>query len=87
MKLASDDGEQAKGRFSTAEVVTLDRAEDFIDAISVLENTEIAVGPCIYQEAVGRRNGTFIKDVVILYGADVYRRAKNGYKDMSPNQV
>jgi len=30
----------------TGEVITYQQAADFIDAISVLENTEITVGPC-----------------------------------------
>ncbi len=41
----------------TAEVVSLDRAKQFIDAISILDNTEIAVGPCACQTALGQRNG------------------------------
>jgi NAD-dependent dihydropyrimidine dehydrogenase PreA subunit len=71
----------------TAEVVTLERAEDFIDAISVLENSEIAVGPCVCQKALGRRNGTFIKDIVVLYGAEAYKRARSEYSDLSPEEA
>jgi len=73
--------------FPTAEVVTLERAEGFIDAISVLENMEIAVGPCVCQEALGKRNGTHMKDVVVLYGAEAYRRAKSVYTDLSPEEA
>lgn len=73
--------------FPTAEVVTLERTMDFIDAISVLENAEIAVGPCVCQEALGRRSGTFMKDMVILYGAEAYKRARSGYKDLSPAEA
>lgn len=73
--------------FPTAEVVTLERAKDFIDAISVLENSEIAVGPCVCQEALGKRKGTFIKDMVFLYGAEAYKRARNGYSDLSPEEA
>jgi hypothetical protein len=54
----------------TGEVVTTRRAIDFLDAISVLEKTEIAVGPCMCQKALGKRNGTYMKDMVILYGAE-----------------
>ena len=73
--------------FPTAEVVTLDRAQDFIDAISVLDNAEIAVGPCVCQEALGRRKGTFMKDMVVLYGAEAYKRAKSGYNDLSSEEA
>lgn len=73
--------------FPSAEVVTLDRAKGFIDAISVLQNTEIAVGPCVCQEALGKRKGTHIKDMVVLYGAEVYKRAKSGYGDLSPEEA
>jgi len=73
--------------FPTAEVVTLERAEGFIDAISILENAEIAIGPCVCQEALGKRNGTHMKDMVVLYGAAAYKRAKSGYRDLSPGEA
>lgn len=73
--------------FPTAEVVTLKRAEDFIDAISVLGDTEIALGPCVCQEALGKGNGTHMKDMVFLYGAAAYKRAKSGYRDISPEEA
>lgn len=73
--------------FPTAEVVTLKRAEKFIDAISILGGAEIAVGPCVCQETLGKRNGTHIKDMVVLYGAGAYKRARGGYEDMSPEDA
>jgi len=73
--------------FPTAEVVTLERAKGFIDATSVLQNTEMAVGPCVCQEALGKRKGTHIKDMVILYGAEAYKRAKSGYRDLGPEEA
>jgi len=75
------------GFFPTAEVVTVERAEGFIDAISVLQNSEIAVGPCVCQEALGRRKGTHMKDLVVLYGTAAYKRAKSGYRDLSPDEA
>ncbi len=74
--------------FPTAEVVTVEQAKDFIDAISGLENTQIAVGPCMCQKALGKRKGTYMKDMVILYGAEAYKRAyEQEYKDLSPEEA
>lgn len=73
--------------FPTGEVVTTERAIDFIDAISVLDKTEIAVGPCMCQKALKKRTGTYIKDMVILYGAEAYKMAYPEYKDLSPNEA
>lgn len=77
------------GRFlPTAEVVTHRQATDFIDAISGLENTQIAVGPCMCQKALGKRNGTYIKDLVILYGSGAYKKAHGSeYKDLTPAEA
>ena len=76
------------GRFiPTAEVVTLKQATDIIDAISVLENSQIAVGPCRCQESLGQKKGTFIKDLVIMYGAEAYKRVSDEYTDLSPEEA
>jgi len=71
----------------TGEVVTTERALDFIDAISVLDKTEIAVGPCMCQKALKKRNGTYVKDMVILYGAEAYKMAHPEYKDLNPDEA
>ena len=71
----------------TGEVVTLERAKDFIDAISVLENSQIAVFPCRCQKALGQRKGTYIKDMFVLYGAEAFRRADSEYRDLSPEEA
>lgn len=71
----------------TGEVVTTERAVAFIDAISVLEKTEIAVGPCMCQKALGRKNGTYMKDMVILYGADSHKVASPEYRDLGPDEA
>ena len=71
----------------TGEVVSTERALDFIDAISVLDKTEIAVGPCMCQKALKKRNGTYVKDMVILYGAEAYKMAYPDYKDLSPHEA
>ena len=76
------------GRFlPTGEVITYQQATDFIDAISVLENTEITVGPCICQKALGKRNGTYMKDIFVLYGAEALRRADDDHRDLTPEEA
>lgn len=68
----------------TGEVVTTERALSFVEAISHLDKTEIAVGPCMCQKALGKRGGTYMKDMVILYGAEAYKTAYPAeYKDLS----
>jgi ferredoxin len=72
----------------TGEVVTTERALSFIDAISVLDKTEITVGPCMCQKALGKRDGTYIKDLAILHGAESHKMAcPEEYKDLSPDEA
>jgi ferredoxin len=72
----------------TGEVVTTERAVSFIDAISVLGKAEIAVGPCMCQKALNKRKGTYEKDMVILYGAEAYKKAyPPEYKDLSSDEA
>lgn len=72
----------------TAEVVTHQQAAAFLDAITGLENTQIAVGPCMCQKALRKKKGTYIKDMVILSGAEAYKRAYGSeYKDLSPGEA
>ena len=71
----------------TAEVITVEQATGFIDAISGLEKTEITVGPCICQKALGKRKGTYWKDMFVLYGAEAYKRADSEYRDLSPEEA
>jgi len=71
----------------TGEVISVGQATDFIDAISVLEKAEIAVGPCRCQKHVGPRKGTYMTDMVVLYGAEAYKRADDEYTDLSPEEA
>jgi ferredoxin len=75
------------GFLPTGEIVSTERALNFIDAISRLDKVEIAVGPCRCQESLGQKKGTYIKDMVILYGAEAYKRASNEYKDISSEEA
>ena len=68
----------------TGEIVTLEQATDFIDSISVQENSEITVGPCMCQKALGKRNGTYMKDMFVLYGAEAYKTPGHDYRDLTP---
>ena len=71
----------------TAEVVTRERAVAPIDTLSALDHTGIALGPCRCQDAFNRRNGTYMKDMAILYGADTYKKAFDTYEDLSPDEA
>jgi len=72
----------------TGEVVTTERALSFVEAISHLDKTEIAVGPCMCQKALGKRGGTYMKDMVILYGAEAYKTAYPAeYKDLNASEA
>jgi ferredoxin len=74
--------------FSTGEVVTTERALSFIDAISGLDRTEIAVGPCMCQKALNRRRGSYLKDMVVLYGAEAYKHAYPAeYESVMPERA
>ena len=77
------------GRFlPTAEVVTLEQATAFIDAVSGMENAEFAVGPCMCQKALKKRSGTYMKDLVVLYGSRAYKTAYGDeYRDLSPEEA
>jgi NAD-dependent dihydropyrimidine dehydrogenase PreA subunit len=70
--------------------VSLEAAERFIDHI---ENTEgpkgarIGVGPCVCQRALGCRKEPYMKDMVILYGADIYYHLNVGYRLISGEEA
>lgn len=71
----------------TGEVITTKQATDLIDTISSNGNSEIAIGPCRCQMALGKRKGTLLTDMVILYGSEAYKRVDSEYTDMSPNDA
>jgi len=78
----------ASVRHPGGEMVTTERALDFIDAISVLDRSEIAVGPCVCQKALKRRNGTHIKNMEIRYGAAAHKGAiSQEYRDLNPGEA
>ncbi len=72
------------------EVVSTRRAKDFVDALSNSGDSKIVVCPCICQEALGRREGILAKDITVLYGTEVYERAKGAdgsLQEMSPEET
>ena len=71
----------------TSEVVTVERAKDFIDAISGLENPEITVFGCKCQRALGKRKGTYMKCMNVLYGAEAYKTPGHDYRDLTPEEA
>jgi NAD-dependent dihydropyrimidine dehydrogenase PreA subunit len=76
------------GRFlSTAEVVTVEQATAFIDAISSEGKAEIALGPCRCQQALGKRDGTYMKDMLVLFGAEAYKKSSDECKDITPEEA
>ena len=71
----------------TGEVVTLERAKEFIDAISVLENSQITVSPCRCQKALRKRKGIYMKCMYVLYGAEAYRRVHRDSSELTPEEA
>jgi NAD-dependent dihydropyrimidine dehydrogenase PreA subunit len=71
----------------TGEVMTTEQATDFMDAMQRLGNSEITVGPCMCQKALGQRKGTYIKDMFVLYGAEAYRKAESDSRDLTHEEA
>jgi ferredoxin len=69
------------------EVVSLQRAQVFMDYLSNSEAPQIAVGPCICQEALGIKKGTHVKDISVLYGTEVYERVEGQRRTISPEEA
>ncbi|MBE0479668.1 MAG: hypothetical protein IBX68_01685 [Dehalococcoidia bacterium] len=75
------------GFLPTAEIVSLDRALDFVNTIDRMGKAEFAVGPCVCQKALNQRKGIYMKDLVVLYGAESYKRASAEYRDIDIAEV
>ncbi len=64
-------------------VITTSAAEHFMRHIETAEGpggARIAVGPCVCQRALDRWHGPSCKDIVVLYGADIYHHLNIGYR-------
>jgi ferredoxin len=67
----------------TSEVVSHERALAFIDYLHELGNPDIAVGPCRCDESLHPGKKGRMKEMVILFGAESYRKALHGYETVS----
>ncbi len=67
-------------------IVTTRAAEkllDYIEKEEVPAGAKIAVGPCVCQRSLNKWKEPSCKDIVILYGADIYRHLDLGYRIIS----
>ena len=72
-------------------VVTTGAAANLIRYIDTLQSQEnsprLAVGPCVCQKALNRWREPSCKDIVVLYGADIYLSLNLGYKIINANEA
>ena len=71
-------------------VLTTDAAERFMCHIDTVEGPRggrIAVGPCVCQRALDRWHGPPCKDIVVLYGADIYYHLNIGYRIIDADEA
>jgi len=71
-------------------VLTTRAAEKMVDFIERTEGPKgarIAVGPCVCQVALNRRQEPHMKDMVLLYGADIYYHLDRGYELISAERA
>ena len=63
------------------------RLVDYIDSTQGPKGARFAVGPCVCQRSLKRRMEPYCKDIVLLYGADIYQYMLIGYKVITADQV
>ena len=71
-------------------VITTEAAERVIDFIMETEyanGAKLAVGPCVCQMALHRWKEPSMKDMVVLYGADIYLHLKLGYRLINADEA
>lgn len=71
-------------------VITTTAAERFFRHIETVEGpagARIAVGPCVCQRALDRWHGPSCKDIVVLYGADIYYHLNIGYRIIGADEA
>jgi len=71
----------------SSEVVSLDRALDFVDYLAVHGDLEIALGPCRCQEALHPDRTSKRKEMVILFGTEAYRSSLAGYERLTVQEA
>jgi NAD-dependent dihydropyrimidine dehydrogenase PreA subunit len=70
--------------------VSTEAAERFVDHIFETEGpkgAQLAVGPCVCQKALGVCLEPYMKDMVVLYGADIYYHLNMGYRLIDANEA
>jgi ferredoxin len=72
-------------------VVSTEAAMRLVDHIDQTEGPKdvvrFAVGPCVCQRALNRQKDPYCKDIVLLYGADIYLHMLIGYKIITAHDV
>ncbi len=71
-------------------IVTTEAAGRMIDFVVENEGprgARLAVGPCVCQRALGKWQEPIKKDIVILYGADIYTHLDLGYEIIDADQA
>jgi ferredoxin len=60
----------------------------YIDSLKSQDNSpRLAVGPCVCQKALNRWQEPSCKDIVVLYGADIYLSLNMGYKIIDADEA
>ncbi len=72
-------------------VVTADQAIQVIRFIGGMQSQEnspkLAVGPCVCQKSLDRWQEPSCKDIVVLYGAEIYLSLNLGYRIIEPEEA
>jgi ferredoxin len=71
-------------------IVTTEAAERMVDFVIDTEGPKgarIAVGPCVCQLGIGKWVEPCKKDMVVVYGADIYLHLKRGYELVDRDQA
>lgn len=71
-------------------ILTSSAAGRFLDYIEQVEGpagARIGVGPCVCQRSLNRWKEPSCKDIVILYGADIYTHLNMGYRIITASEA
>jgi ferredoxin len=71
----------------TSEVVSHERALAFIDYLDRFGDPKIAIGPCRCEESLHPGRKGRMREMVILFGADAYRKVLEGYQTVSTSEA
>jgi ferredoxin len=71
-------------------VITTEAAQRVVDLIEATEGPRggrLAVGPCVCQAALNRWQEPVCKDMVLVYGADIYTHLNMGYRTITAKEA